>query len=55
MGRMGRGYNNVAPGGQSVSILGSATMKLNNQIGRSNTVATPLSSVFGGRTVPFTY
>lgn len=55
MGRAGRAYNNVAPGGQSVSIGNSATMKLNAQIGRSPTITTAFSSVFGGRTTPFTY
>lgn len=54
MGRAGRAYNNVAPGSQSVSIGNSATMKLNAQIGRG-LINTPFSSVFGGRTTPFTY
>jgi hypothetical protein len=54
MGRTGRAYNNVAPGGQSVSIGTSATMKLNAQISRGN-ITTAFSSVFGGRTTPFTY
>jgi hypothetical protein len=55
MGRAGKAYNNVAVGSQSVSIGNSATMKLNAQIGRGATVTTAFSSVFGGRTTPFTY
>ena len=54
MGRTGKAYNNVAVGGQSVSIGNSATMKLNAQIGRG-IITTAFSSVFGGRTTPFTY
>lgn len=53
-GRMGRAYNNVAPGSQSVSVGNTATMKLNAQIGRG-IVTTAVSGVFGGRTTPFTY
>lgn len=54
-GRAGQAYNNVAPGSQSVSLGGSATMKLNQQIGRGLTTETSFSSVFGGRTTPYTY
>lgn len=54
MGRAGKAYNNVAAGSQSVSIGNSATMKLNAQIGRG-IITTAFSSVFGGRTTPFTY
>jgi len=54
MGRAGKAYNNVAAGSQSVSIGNSATMKLNAQIGRG-LITTAFSSVFGGRTTPFTY
>lgn len=55
MGRMGRAYNNVAPGSQSVSVGNTATMKLNAQIGRGATTTTGISVIFGGRTTPFTY
>ncbi len=55
MGRTGRAYNNVAPGSQSVSFGDTATMKLNAQIGRGATTTTAFSSVFGGRSTPFTY
>lgn len=55
MGRMGKAYNNVAAGSQSVSVGNSATLKLNAQIGRGATTSTAISSVFGGRSTPFTY
>jgi hypothetical protein len=55
MGRTGKAYNNVAAGSQSVSFGNTATMKLNAQISRGATVTTAFSSVFGGRTTPFTY
>lgn len=55
MGRTGKAYNNVPAGSQSVSIGPTATMQLNGQIGRPATANTPFSSVFGGRSTPFTY
>lgn len=55
MGRMGQAYNNVPSGSQSVSVGDTATLKLNSQIGRSPTVTTAISAVFGGRITPFTY
>ncbi len=55
LGRAGQAYNNVPAGSQSVSIGGTATMNLNNQIGRSLTTNTPFSATFGGQTTPYTY
>ena len=50
MGRMSQAYLNTAAG-TTVSV--GAT--LNPIIGRSTTINTPLSNVFGGLTTPYTY
>ena len=54
MGRAGRAYYSGTATVQT-SIGNTGTRKLNSQIGRSPTVTTAFSSVFGGRTTPFTY
>ena len=56
MGRMGRAYyNGLATVQVSVGNT-AATRHLNASIGRTpNTQTTAISSVFGGRTAPFTY
>ncbi len=55
MGRMGRGYYNGLATVQ-VSVGNAAAVRhLNASIGRGVTTTTAISSVFGGRTAPFTY
>ena len=58
MGRAGRAYN--AGGSATVQTsIGNASsvvnQRLNSKIGRGVTTLTAFSSVFGGRTTPFTY
>jgi hypothetical protein len=54
MGRTGAAFSGGAST-TSVSIGNSSTVKLNGYIGRSPTINTPFSNVFGGRTTPFNY
>jgi hypothetical protein len=54
MGRMGRAYYN-GTATVNVSVGNAGTRKLNSQIGRGVTTTTAISSVYGGRTAPFTY
>lgn len=54
MGRAGQAYYNT-PATVNTSIGNTATRNLNAQIGRGATTLTAFSSVFGGRTTPFTY
>lgn len=53
MGRVADAYNNVVPGAQAVTFAAGG-FQLNSQIGLG-AVYTPFSSVFGGRTTPWTY
>jgi hypothetical protein len=53
MGRAGQAYYNT-PATVQTSIGNTGTRKLNSQISRAE-ITTSFSSVFGGRTTPFTY
>jgi hypothetical protein len=55
MGRMGAAYYNGTPTTQVSVGNTAATRHLNASIGRGVTTTTAISSVFGGRTAPFTY
>ena len=54
MGRTGHAYSNL-PTSTPVSIGSTSTVKLGGYIGRVGTATTPFSSVFGGRSTPFSY
>ncbi len=58
MGRAGRAYNTGGSATVQTSIGNTSSVvnqRLNSKIGRSPTITTAFSSVFGGRTTPFTY
>jgi len=55
MGRMGQAYYNT-PATVETSVGNTAAVRrLNSQIGRGATTTTAISSIYGGRTTPFTY
>lgn len=55
MGRMGRAYYNGTATTQTSVGNAASVQHLNASIGRGVTTTTSISSVFGGRTAPFTY
>lgn len=55
MGRTGRAYYNGTATTQTSIGNAASVQHLNSMIGRSPTATTSFSSVFGGRTAPFTY